>query len=813
MLHRLMINLKRNVSWIFLLTGIFTSGQTMQFSSLDELAGKLIRGLRSDASENIFIHTDKSIYKVGETIWFNAFLVNKVSHKLSRQSKIVFVDLVNDRDSIISRIILDPTLLKLNGSIQLPIVIQEGYYWLRGYSKNILLTDSANICVHPLYIVNPQNPDPVNPTPEIVNPFLDQAPKLEVYPEGGALIAGVNGTVAFRVTDQNNNPLDVDGYIKDNRDSVAARFKTTLPGIGRFLLFPWKTRQYTAYIKTRNDQVFSFPLPSTDDNAACLSIVGENDNSLKVLVSLGDFLYDRKTTTYILGVSRDSLCFAGVGQQMYETDIPKKNFPQGEATLLLFGENKQLLSERKIYIDDNSIKVDAKMDKENYEARDNVTLDISVNDAENHPALALLTMSVTDDSNVKYFYDGDIESVMKKPYSSTEKDLIMLVQQKSYRNWNINDSGVVSRTQRMEENFFDVHGTVLSHKNLPLQDVVVTLFATSKGVFVTDTTGQDGRFDFHLPPATDSTQFSLQTADKKGKPVDAKIMLDSIQSPTFATPLYLKTRLPAVALTEIRQKRAEQQDFLLPGKGKELKEVIVHTRIKKPVDYDEQKRISQFSRIITPEMLDRASFGSLSNVLYMIPGAHTLNGKLIIDPGGDGEPLLIMDGVEVNLSSGTTMRSGDTNVAVTSIEGPSPLTNFLNSLPPRNIDFIEVLNGPEAAFYGVRAGNGVVVIHSRDVPRNGIQYNPYALKKFYPPSFASQATFVEPDYTKKEIKKSNIPDLRSTIFWSGPVFTDDNGKATVNFFTGDGHGNYTVTIEGITAAGDIFLKKFSINRK
>ena len=212
-----MINFKRNVIWIFLVTTIVTSGQTMQFSSLDELAGKLIKGLRSDVSENIFIHTDKSIYKVGETIWFNAFLVNKVSHKLSRQSKIVFVDLVNDKDSVISRLILDPTLLKLNGSIQLPVVLQEGYYWLRGYSKNILLTDSANICVHPLYIVNPQNPDPVNPTAEIVNPFLDQAPKFEIFPEGGALIAGVNGVVAFRVTDQNNNPLEVENYIAGHR--------------------------------------------------------------------------------------------------------------------------------------------------------------------------------------------------------------------------------------------------------------------------------------------------------------------------------------------------------------------------------------------------------------------------------------------------------------------------------------------------------------------------------------------------------------------------------------------------------------------
>ena len=253
----LMANLKRNVIWLFLLTGFVTFGQTMQFSSLDELAGKLIKGLRSDARENIFIHTDKSVYKAGETIWFNAYLVYKVSHKLSHQSKIVFFDLVNEGDSVISRLILDATSLRLDGNIQLPVVLQDGSYWLRAYTNNILQTDSADICVHPIYVVNAQHRNLENARATVVNPFLNEPPKLELFPEGGALIAGVNCVVAFHVTDQNNNPLEVEGYVKDNRDSLTAKFKTSLPGLGKFSLFPWNSRQYTVFIKTKADQVFS----------------------------------------------------------------------------------------------------------------------------------------------------------------------------------------------------------------------------------------------------------------------------------------------------------------------------------------------------------------------------------------------------------------------------------------------------------------------------------------------------------------------------------------------------------------------------
>jgi hypothetical protein len=358
---------------------------------------------------------------------------------------------------------------------------------------------------------------------------------------------------------------------------------------------------------------------------------------------------------------------------------------------------------------------------------------------------------------------------------------------------------------------------VRDKKNLPMVNTIVILFTTQNhGIFKMDTTDEKGHFTFILPGYSDTTQFMLQVNDRKGRVLDAKITLDSILLPQFKTPLYLKKLLPGNATMEILQKKTEPQDFLMPARGKELKEVIVRTRVKKPVSYDEQKRVSLFSRIITPEMLERAGLGNLSSLLFMIPGAHLISGKLVIDPGGDAEPLVIMDGVEVPLGNNsiTTFTSSgkDTAVPSMSIEGPSPLVAFLNSLSPRYIDFIEVLNGPEAGIYGVRAGNGVVAIHTRATQRDDYSGKQNPLKRFSPLGFSSSALFAEPDYNKKEVRKNNSPDQRSTIYWSGPVITDENGKASVNFFTADPNTTYTVTVKGITASGDIFFKRFLINR-
>ena len=804
-----MLNIKRNLFWIFLLPGFFSFSQGVQFNNLNTLAGKLIRSLRSDRAENIFIHTDKSVYKAGDNIWLEAYVVNKISHRISHQSKIVFVDLVNERDSVISQLVLDVKSLRLEGNMPLPVVLEDGNYWLRGYTNNILQNDSADICVHPIYIVNQQNISSAKVAPGAVSTVstttINPIPKFEIYPEGGSLVSGTNSLVAFSVSDQNNNPLEVSGYVKDNRDSIATTFKTSFPGVGKFLLFPWKIRKYTVYIKIKGNREFSFPLPVTNDYSAQLSVVSENEKTLRVRISLGDSLYGKKKVTYLLGISRDSLCFAGVGEDMYEVDIQKKNFPQGEATLILFDQKEQILSERSIYIDLNSTLIDIKPDKENYQARQNAVLNLTVTDRDNQPALSLFSVSVTDNNSIKNFYDEDIETVMKKPYSPEERDLMMLVQKNKYRKWKLTDTVSLTTGSRSDENFFNTRGTVLNQKKQPVKNIIVNLLSTDRrGIFKTDTTDENGRFDFQLPGYGDSSQFILQATDRRGETLDLKIIIDSVLIPKFNTPLYLKKPLPASSEAEIIQKRADRQDFLLIGKGKELREVIVKSRFKPPVNYDVKKRVSQFSRIITSDMIQDGGPGVLSNSLFMVPGVHMRNGSMVVDAGADTEPIVVMDGVVLDSSM---IRSSQ------GVDGASPLISFLNGLSPSSIDFIEVLNGPEAAFYGVRGGNGVIVINTLSTPRVKYTGNQNEVKRFYPRGYSSPVAFTEPDYNKKEIKRSVSPDQRSTIYWSGQVITNEKGKATINFFTADSATTYTVTIKGITSSGDIILRRFLINRR
>jgi hypothetical protein len=70
------------------------------------------------------------------------------------------------------------------------------------------------------------------------------------------------------------------------------------------------------------------------------------------------------------------------------------------------------------------------------------------------------------------------------------------------------------------------------------------------------------------------------------------------------------------------------------------------------------------------------------------------------------------------------------------------------------------------------------------------------------------SSFNSPDYSSTEMKNSRIADYRNTLYWNPAVKPDKNGKATVEFWTGDTKSDYIINIQGITSEGkSVSLRK------
>ncbi len=797
----------------------------------DSLAGRFIKDLRTDTREKLFVQTNKWFYVAGEELWFKAWIVNALSQKYYSHSKTLFADLVDENDTAVAQLLFNVPSQQTEGYIALPASLSEGYYWLRVYTSNMVKHDKNAIFVTPLYVVNNRFPSKLTAEPSSNKSIGNgsEQPQLDLFPEGGAMISGTNAVVGLHSTDKSGRPMAVDGYITDSWDSIVTTFRTNSKGLGSCSFYIFKSRKYVAHAKW-NNQVLSWPLPAINQYASQLSIKEQDANNIKVTVSLGDSLYRKGRTSYLLGISRDSLCFASVGNDMYEVNISKKNFPEGKASLILFNEKQEVVSERSVYISKPKEEVRIQTDKENYGPREKISVTITSGDSLQHPSLAALSIAVTDDSLVQEPLQVSGTSV-NIPDTS---DLLMLIQPQQFTGKNYNKTNIYASSKQsmadIDSTITDISGTILNRKNLPVANRIVTLYASKQfGLFDSDTTDNNGAFKFHMPMYPDSIAFTLQVSNIKGVKVDEKIIVDTKSPfPKFSTPKNLKKKFSLNQIEQVQAFRAKHLDNMILGTGKEwLKEVIVKGK-RKETSYNTSKRVSNFSYVLTGEKIQQMSPNEAGPALLTVPGLHLRGGFLTVGAfasfgaSSKDEPLLVVDGVPVQTEASpelVTPPAGAGGVgpvigldASSSTVSASKVLQEISKIPPDIIDFIEVLKGPEAAYYGTRSSNGVILVNTNRTSNFRNRFESYGTLQYSPRSYYLAPHFSMPDYGDKELKKAAFKDYRSTIFWNGHVYSNPNGKANVEFYTADLPTTYTITVTGITASGDLIYKKAKIRR-
>ena len=812
---------KKSFLAILLLSMMVNLSAQNAINNVDAIAGEFITAIRKDKSEKITVETNKWYYAAGEDLWLKAWVTNKVSNKYYSHSQNLYVDIVDERDSAVAQLLLHIPTEHTEGFIRLSDSLPEGHYWLRAFTSTLLKKDLNAIFVKPLYIVNPKYASKLSfeKKTNIDSQFAKMDTLISFYPEGGSVISGVNGVFGIKAVNQFGRPLAVKGFISDNTDSTAIVWFNTQAntGLGKTSFFVGRNKTYTAHVQLGNRLVY-YALPKSDEDGSQLSIKQESALNLKVVIAQGDSLYKKGINTYIIGLSKDSICYAGIGKDMFETNIPKSYFPAGEAKLLLVNDQRKILSERSIYIPTTNVKVAT--NKSVYNAREKVDMDIYIGDSLFHPMFSALSVVVTDDSIVKepVYENGPI--VALSDTNAVLNDLILLTNQPVYTGKYIreinNQSAYLEDTTKSEIEFETIQGTVLNRKQVPVPNRIVTLYTNKKiSLFDTDTTDASGKFDFKIPLHYDSIPFTLQVSNLKGNVVDEKIVVD-VQSifPTVSTPTSLKTKLTPQQTALVAKYRVIKLDTAIVRTGKEwLKDVIVTTSIKDK-SYNTSKRVSNFSQIITGEKLFKMTGSSASNAMLMIPGLHmrggfiTLGGVRSFTVSAKDEPLLIVDGIMVAGGNGPPSNEDSNTFQMES----SPVLAELSKIPTDMIDFIEVLKGPEAAFYGTRSSNGVIIVNTHRVSNFRSRIENYGTIQYNSKSYHLAPNFSAPDYDNAFFKSSVLNDNRSTIYWNGHLYTNTNGKVSVSFYTADRNTNYTVKITGVTVTGAVIDKQIKISR-
>ncbi len=117
---------------INLLAGFVLAAQTQ--SPIPKINRQLTDYFTYYPREKVFIATDKTTYKPGETIWFRAFVTNSANLPAPAESNELYIKLCNQRGETISHEIFRLTRGSASGDLLIPDLQSKGLYFLVAYT-------------------------------------------------------------------------------------------------------------------------------------------------------------------------------------------------------------------------------------------------------------------------------------------------------------------------------------------------------------------------------------------------------------------------------------------------------------------------------------------------------------------------------------------------------------------------------------------------------------------------------------------------------------------------------------------------------
>lgn len=767
---------------------IAANAQTRTPKGVEAVAADLVKNIRSNSRENIQIQTDKLTYAVTEKVWFKIFILDSVSDKLLATKGILFIDLVDQFDQPVVSIFQHSSHKESGGSIKLPDSIASGIYWLRAYTNPDGHMKAANISIRPIVIINSQKTGTLEKLQTSGSGSISASgTKLiaSIFPEGGHLMSGEDNLVMVKLEELNGRPFTDSVMIKDAQGRMVERFITNSSGLAKFRFNPTSRGKYSLFAKNGGHYDSISAMPKVNLYSAQLSITDQNNQSVKFKVLLEDSLFKPDYTTYLIGISKDSLCFASVGKGMYEAYLPVNSFPAGTARLLVFNEQGILLSERDILLSQSMPKISVNIPKDRIAPKEKVDLDIQMTDAEGRPILATYTLSVADNRMADHTPSFFEDTLIKSASLETEFKLISNGQlNNNYASTNAEPAS----DQVSTVNPFLYDGTVLSRKGKGLADYQISMLSMGPRLLILqDTTELNGDYSFNVPEFNDSLQVEFKVSALLGIEQEYVIRAGKKHFPSVMTPIEKKSRWMD-QWTGYQQIISKFEfDTLFAQAHGMLPLVTVSSAPKK----DPAKAARP--GIITREQLLNFGIQTVDNYILTVQGVHlTTNGYLVMGgvnafhPSASDEPLLVMDGSQVNLS-------GTNDVSIN-----SPVLSYLKTLNVRQIGSIRILSGAEAAEYGVRGGHGVIEITSaNEMETKEIQLN----KKYWLEGYLSPKPF-----PVDEGNSGRNTHQKTTLYWNGDLVTDPQGSNKVSFYTSDLVTDYLITIAGVSSRGERIYK-------
>jgi hypothetical protein len=750
--------------------------------------------------EKIFLHFDRPLYLVGESMWFKAYNIDGVTNGFLGMSKVAYLEVL-DRDN---NPVLQTKFSLLNGKghgmAVIPSSITSGVYkircytnWMKNFNEDYFYESSVNI-VNP-FVKFEANSDSKS----------ELAYDATFFPEGGELVNDLPSKVGFRVVGTNGKGIDFKGAIIDQQNDTIIRFQPSKFGIGHFMFTPKQGETYRSVIRDLGGKSFIYPMPEPKAEGVVMHLKDSTDQLVKISVRMKG----ETVPTAIFMVVHTRQENVQVERRVVDKNgmvflLNKNKLGEGISHITILNEKLKPLCERLYFRrTDKELTFEGKLNKIDFETREKVSMDLTSKDSRGIAGLVNVSVSVYQDDSLKaddpvdiqsYLWltsdlRGNVESPQYYFQSNTQEadiaiDNLMITHGWRRFTWNdVFGNRTAQFPNLVEYDGHFVYGKLINTvTGKPAPGVEAFLAALDfPARLYTTRSAPDGGLRFELRNFQGTKEITLQT----------NLSQDSIYRFDMASPFSRQFAIrPLRAFSFDKTKEGslltrtinmQTGNAFLPLAISRAKPVITDsTAFFGPPD--EKYFLDDFTRFPTLEEVLREYVRGVLVRRRQKEFHFRMIDKLVPNTYYTTDPLTLLDGI--------------------------PIFNIdkLMAVDPLKIKKIETING--RYFLGGSSFTGVVSFSTYRNDLAGFELDPKILVMPYD-GVQAPREFYQPKYDTKAEIASRLPDFRNLLYWAPDVTTDAKGKSKIDFFTSDQSGIYRIVVQGMNANGKSGRKSFT----
>ena len=791
--------------------------------------------------EKVYLHTDREVYNLGDTIWFKGYLQNASAIQEYPESNYIYVDIIAskwertleklapvEKQRIRERVKIkrDSISGDFVGYIPLTEDYNTGLATIRAYTHWMLNFSPEGMFSKCIEILNPIKDsfvqDMVNNKVRddlnyielgIPNPFRKSKPKeksetgidLQLLPESGRYIADTPSVVGIKALNQDGLGVKVLGRILAD-SVVVGTFETNRLGMGKAIIsVPQNTKKITVEAKSFVEEfLFNTTGPLPEKSAVVINALPDSNG---VNIALTDCGINMPDSSFLVVYDKTEFIFkspyteAKRGKRVLYNDLSP-----GINTIAVIDNSGNVYAQRPFFVfQKNKPVAEAIFDKQNYKRRERACISLSLRDNCGKPLSGNFSLAITDEEYAPDSAEGhsiesymmlgaEIKGYIEKPQlyfadslsletRINNMDLLMITQGWCYYDLPKILKGKTVIPKYGKEYTQSISGYVQGLFRKAKKSTLCFLAPSINYSQIVDI-DSTSYFELHGLDFPDSTQFFVgaQARRKYFKKLHTPILNPQNYAAVHPYPQYLKSRGYSDEYADLVTKSYYSTDGTITYTLAPVR--VIAQRGLSPYPNDSFK-VGQYR---DEKQLD--GYGNYTLFDYI---SITCKGVFIFNDCLCYRSFAMAS----RMKTGTSYRE---------------IKIFCNGFGISQQDTRAIMMEDVLAFAFVDGSDAAKYVISTDI-RDILRPTPVVfVKTKWPVHSAPNVTaekyfgwqrpakFYEPKYTTKE-EKERFEPIRPTLHWQ-PQVTFVNGKAEVVFYTSDHKAPLTLILEGITDNGD-----------